>query len=254
MPITTPSDPQAAALLAHVLQQTQTNINFLASQDYITHAEASDLLSRLTQGGPQDSLISSVNNLAVGPARTPEPARRSVPPPPPRNNVQKARAQWAYNEDGREPNDLSFSAGEIIEIVDETNADWWTGKARGKQGLFPSNHVQKIDSGPSSASPPPMPSMPSASSYYSTPPGPPQPYYSAPPYDNQKTGMYQPQYASPAPAPAPQPPVQQVVVQEEAPKKSKFGKLGNTMAQSAAGGVGFGAGAAIGSGIVHAIF
>ena len=81
--------------------------------------------------------------------------------------------------------------------------------------------------------------------------------------------MYQPQYAPPAP----QPPVQQVVVQEEAPKKNKFGKLGNTMAQSAAGGVGFGAGeflrtvspkdrdlifyltgAAIGSGIVHAIF
>ena len=52
--------------------------------------------------------------------------------------------------------------------------------------------------------------------------------------------MYQPQYAPPAPAP--QPPVQQVVVQEEAPKKNKFGKLGNTMAQSAAGGVGFGAG------------
>ena len=87
--------------------------------------------------------------------------------------------------------------------------------------------------------------------------------------------MYQPQYAPPALAPTPQPPVQQVVVQEEAPKKNKFGKLGNTMAQSAAGGVGFGAGefpcphrlsassdlmmhilpgAAIGSGIVNAIF
>lgn len=37
-------------------------------------------------------------------------------------------------------------------------------------------------------------------------------------------------------------------------KKGKFGKLGGTMANSAAGGVGFGAGAAIGSGIVRAIF
>ncbi|SJL08813.1 uncharacterized protein ARMOST_12184 [Armillaria ostoyae] len=37
-------------------------------------------------------------------------------------------------------------------------------------------------------------------------------------------------------------------------KKSKFGKYGNTMAHSAAGGVGFGAGAAIGGGLVRAIF
>ena len=112
MPVTTPSDPQAAALLAHVLEQTQTNINFLASQNYITHAEASDLISRLTQGGPQDSLVSSMNSLAVGPARTPDPARRSVPPPPPRNSVQKARAQWAYNEDGRVS--LSYCAPSVV--------------------------------------------------------------------------------------------------------------------------------------------
>ncbi|EJF55843.1 SH3-domain-containing protein [Dichomitus squalens LYAD-421 SS1] len=261
MPVTTtPSDPQAAALLAHVLQQTQSNINFLASQNYISHAEASDLISRLTQGADHDSLLSSMNNLAVGPARAPpEPARRSIPPPPPRNHVQKARALWAYNEDGREPNDLSFSQGEIIEIVDETNADWWTGKVRGKQGLFPSNHVEKIPSGPSTSPAPPvsMPPMPSAPSYYAPPPpGPPQPYYQgpAPDYNNEKTSMYQPAYAPPAPVQAPQPPVQQVVVQQEPPKKSKFGKLGNTMATSAAGGVGFGAGAAIGSGIVNAIF
>lgn len=53
--------------------------------------------------------------------------------------------------------------------------------------------------------------------------------------------MYQPTYGGP-PAPAP---VQVVTVQQEQqqpPKKNKFGKLGSTMATSAAGGVGFGAG------------
>ena len=60
-----------------------------------------DLISRLTQGGTQDALVSSMNNLAVGPARAPEPTRRSIPPPPARSNVQQARALWAYNEDGR---------------------------------------------------------------------------------------------------------------------------------------------------------
>lgn len=37
-------------------------------------------------------------------------------------------------------------------------------------------------------------------------------------------------------------------------KKDKYGKLKSTMANSAAGGVGFGAGAAIGGGLVRAIF
>ncbi|KAG8713320.1 hypothetical protein FRC08_013412 [Ceratobasidium sp. 394] len=37
-------------------------------------------------------------------------------------------------------------------------------------------------------------------------------------------------------------------------KKDKYGKLKGTMANSAAGGLGFGAGAAIGGGLVRAIF
>jgi hypothetical protein len=39
---------------------------------------------------------------------------------------------------------LSFAAGDTIEIVDETNADWWTGRVNGKQGLFPSTYVEKL--------------------------------------------------------------------------------------------------------------
>ncbi|KAI0671973.1 SH3 domain-containing protein [Trametes maxima] len=260
MPVPTPSDPQAAALLAHVLSQTQQNISFLASQNYISATDATELITRLTQGprathdAPSDSLAASFHNLSVGPARSPSPARRVVPSPPARHNTKRARAIWAYNEDGREPNDLSFSAGETIEIVDETNSDWWTGKARGKQGLFPSNYVELLDAGRGPVSPaPPPPSMPMMPSYQ-PPPGPPQPYGMMP----EKAPMYQPPYGGPPPgAMQPAPPVQVVQVQQqeqEPPKKNKFGKLGSTMATSAAGGVGFGAGAAIGSGIINSIF
>ena len=44
----------------------------------------------------------------------------------------------------KEPNDLTMSAGDVIDIVEETNVDWWTGRNRGKRGLFPSNYVQKL--------------------------------------------------------------------------------------------------------------
>lgn len=45
-----------------------------------------------------------------------------------------------------------MSAGDVIDIVEETNADWWTGINGGKRGLFPSNYVQKL--------PPETPSQP----------------------------------------------------------------------------------------------
>ncbi|KAI9066124.1 SH3-domain-containing protein [Trametes sanguinea] len=258
MPVSPPpSDPQAAALLAYILSQTQQNISFLASQNYISPTEAAELITRLSQSpratadASTDSLASSMNNLAVAPVRSPSPARRVVPPPPPRQTTRRARALWAYNEEGREPNDLSFSAGETIEIIEETNPDWWTGKCRGKQGLFPSNYVEMLDTG-RSVPPPPAPVMPMPTSSYNS--APPAPY--GMPNEPEKAAMYQQSYASPPPGPMqPAPPVQVVQVQQEAPpKKNKFGKLGNTMATSAAGGVGFGAGAAIGSGLINAIF
>ncbi|KAF7789730.1 hypothetical protein EIP86_000676 [Pleurotus ostreatoroseus] len=267
-------DPQTSALIAHVFQQTQSNISFLASQNYISPTDASELLSRLTTAQSRangatdrsaDSLQTSMQNLSVSAPVpiSPNNTGRRVPPPPPR--YQRAKALWAYNEDGREPNDLSFSAGEIVEIVDETNTDWWTGKCRGRQGLFPSNHVEKIGSSAagSPAPPPPMQPMPPVGPpaqpmvpYSSPPPGPPGGY--TPNYMDNKQGY--PPYGSsyPPPAPvamqvAPAPPPQPVVVQEQ-PKKHRFGQLGNTMANAAAGGVGFGAGAAIGGGIIDAIF
>ena len=43
-----------------------------------------------------------------------------------------------------------MSAGDVIDVVEETNGDWWTGRNKGKQGLFPSNYVQKLPSEPSS--------------------------------------------------------------------------------------------------------
>lgn len=30
--------------------------------------------------------------------------------------------------------------------MEETNADWWTGKVNGRRGLFPSNYVEKMSS------------------------------------------------------------------------------------------------------------
>jgi len=163
------------------------------------------------------------------PPHPPQPSQL-ISPPQPTPNHPRARALWAYNEDGREPGDLIMSVGDVIDIVEETNADWWTGRNRGKQGIFPSNYVQKLSPEPS-----------------------PQPYqeklYSAPGYNDPP-----PQQLDPVNNPAA---VNSVGLQQDEgqdKKKKKFGKFGNTVAHSAAGGLGFGAGAAVGSGIINALF
>jgi len=105
----------------------------------------------------------------------------------------------------QESGDLSFSEGETIEIIEETNADWWKGKnSRGQIGLFPANYVEKV------AAAPPAPGRMVA------------------PIPSEKMGY------SPAPYMAPPPPVVQAdaTAPPEQPKKSRFGKLGNTVSPS----------------------
>ncbi|KAJ7284650.1 SH3 domain-containing protein [Mycena rebaudengoi] len=222
-----------AALLAHVVSQVESNVNFLVSQNYISESDASVFLAKL----PSSAGVSTVPRGM--PTPTPAPRRGAAAP-----SVVQARALWAYNENGQDADDLSFSAGDIIEIVKEENADWWMGKIHGKEALFPSAYVEKI-------------STPA----YAAPTSPPPAGRTIPPAFNRNAApAYKPFMAAHQSANAPPPPgggtnslgLQQDPEQEK--KKSKFGKYGNTMAHSAAGGVGFGAGSAIGGGLVRAIF
>ncbi|OAX34378.1 hypothetical protein K503DRAFT_747499 [Rhizopogon vinicolor AM-OR11-026] len=220
-----PSDAQSTALLAHVATQMQMNIAFLESQNYMSPEDAwsmRDIISRLPAGAGQSVVTTSVK--IVSPATAVPRAIPSVP------QARFVKAIWAYNEDGAEPNDLSFSAGEIIEVVSEKNQDWWLGRAHGREALFPSNHVETVN--------------PSRADVVVTTTK--KPYR---PFGAALHGTDKP--------PATGAGVNSVGLQEasgQEEKKSKFGKYGNTMAHSAAGGVGFGAGAAIGGGLVRAIF
>ncbi|KDQ57039.1 hypothetical protein JAAARDRAFT_130934 [Jaapia argillacea MUCL 33604] len=221
--ISTTSDSQAAAaLLAHVVAQVEQNIQFLNSQNYISTVDAQIILSKLPSNSPSE-------NTRAATVVPPPIARRGIPVPPgPR--VVKATALWAYNEDGLgDANDLSFSVGEVIDVLDETNGDWWMGRARGKEGYFPSNHVEKVET----TTPPralPLPILPSTT------------------ISASEKAAYKPFMAAHHGADVPPATgkgtnslgLQQDAGQEQ--KKAKYGKLGNTMAHSAAGGVGFGAG------------
>lgn len=47
-----------------------------------------------------------------------------------------------YDYTGANQEELSFSKGQLINILDKANPDWWKGEANGVMGLLPTNYVK----------------------------------------------------------------------------------------------------------------
>ncbi|TFL06231.1 BAR-domain-containing protein [Pterulicium gracile] len=75
--------------------------------------------------------------------------KRAPPPPPakmkPKMEPPKEYVVALYDFDAQAEGDLSFRAGERIEIVQKSQntEDWWTGRVNGQEGVFPGNYVQE---------------------------------------------------------------------------------------------------------------
>ncbi|KAI6165692.1 SH3-domain-containing protein [Pisolithus thermaeus] len=274
--------PEPSPAFTHIISQTQQNIELLIAHGQIPEDDGRAILAMLSRAGSPSpasvtALTRRVSHLSVSSSKS---------------SATKAEARALWDWTSEDPSDLNFRAGDIIEIISETNADWWTGRNRaGKQGIFPSAYVERLRSSSEKLSPIPFPdtpksdtssmkigpvqryssSSPASSQKYTASPAPPYPSppgpppsqsYGPPPGLSQQYGPPGPpqQYVPPPgpptpyetpyypPATSPQPTPQQP------PKHGKLGNFGRTIAQSAAGGLGFGAGAAVGSDIINSIF
>lgn len=47
-----------------------------------------------------------------------------------------------YNYTAANQEEMSFSRGQLISVLDKSDPDWWKGEANGVTGLFPTNYVQ----------------------------------------------------------------------------------------------------------------
>ncbi|XP_046434447.1 unconventional myosin-Ie-like [Neodiprion virginianus] len=100
-----------------------------------------------SSASPQRAPISE----AVGARPNPRMAQRALPatpnmpaPKPPTPSLPKVKALYDYSP--QDLDELGFQEGAIIEVIKEHQGGWWLGRLNGKQGLFPSNYVEKIRS------------------------------------------------------------------------------------------------------------
>ncbi|PVG04225.1 SH3-domain-containing protein [Serendipita vermifera] len=249
-----------------LIKVVHNDVQFLADAGQISTDEAAFILSKVPAIVSPGAVVTSKHSLhhsrvsvdstnsvgltdlngadAVAPPSYPslENAINNVPrTTQPAAPKRQARALWDYNLDCEEPEDLSFVKGAIIEVLNEDNEDWWTGKCNGRTGIFPSNYVELLQH--------PLPTwstLPPATVTKARPPRESAPKYV--PYKAAHVTMSNQQPDNTANMNGSRP------AQEDEVKKAKYSHLKNTMANSAAGGLGFGAGAAIGSSVARAIF
>ncbi|KAL5519556.1 SHO1 [Sanghuangporus vaninii] len=66
------------------------------------------------------------------------------PTPAPDTQTYKAKALYAYTASPDDPNEISFTKGEILEIIDKQGKWWQAKKEDGTVGIAPSNYLQII--------------------------------------------------------------------------------------------------------------
>ncbi|CAH0713260.1 unnamed protein product, partial [Brenthis ino] len=83
------------------------------------------------------------------PTPPPDPIRSTVNQGPDTNEVPPTRIFVAlYDYDARTDEDLSFRKGEHLEILNDTQGDWWLARSKKtkQEGYIPSNYVARLQS------------------------------------------------------------------------------------------------------------
>jgi len=102
----------------------------------------------------KDNTAPSTSNLqmTISSHETPREVRNGPVPPLPEPEVTPGINSKVfvalYDYDARTDEDLSFRKGEHLEILNDTQGDWWLARSKGskQEGYIPSNYVAKLKS------------------------------------------------------------------------------------------------------------
>uniref|UniRef100_H3D112 Osteoclast-stimulating factor 1 n=1 Tax=Tetraodon nigroviridis TaxID=99883 RepID=H3D112_TETNG len=81
----------------------------------------------------------------VSGAQPPRRTCETMPPPQFLCVLQRADLVKAlYDFTAEEDDELSFCAGDVIDVLDRSDESWWKGRLRGNSGLFPANYTAQL--------------------------------------------------------------------------------------------------------------
>ncbi|XP_064620363.1 unconventional myosin-Ie-like isoform X2 [Lineus longissimus] len=135
----TPSLPRGGAQnLAKAIGNFNNNTEFLNTPEAGVAGSLRNEIRKSRSGSAPKSEVrkrESVKQPNKPPAK-PKPKRKPSPVLP------QGKALWAY--DAQDTDELGFNEGQIISIVKEDPSGWWKGMVGNREGLFPSNYIEKI--------------------------------------------------------------------------------------------------------------
>jgi len=70
--------------------------------------------------------------------------RKGPPPPPPPKAPVLPQVRCLYDYQAQDAEELSFSAGDVLNLMKKEDSGWWLGEFHGRQGLFPNNYIEEI--------------------------------------------------------------------------------------------------------------
>ncbi|KAG8245289.1 hypothetical protein J6590_005603 [Homalodisca vitripennis] len=128
------------------------------SRQRSTKKDGVGLPAPTTSKEPATPSIQNINNIPIGGPSLENTTRETrngpmppIPEPESTGNINNSSAKIfvaLYEYDARTDEDLSFRKGEHLEILNDTQGDWWLArsKATKQEGYIPSNYVAKLKS------------------------------------------------------------------------------------------------------------
>jgi len=131
--------PSTSAAATKLGWQRQSAVEADASQSHPPPPYTPGPVSPAIPSGKPGSLAMAAAAKSKPPPPKPKPSQFRANPAVPQVETVTALYDYAAQAEG----DLSFRAGDVIEIVQRTanENEWWTGKVHGRQGQFPGRSI-----------------------------------------------------------------------------------------------------------------